>query len=75
MLVCCPGIHDCIRDNGTNRDATGGGPGLRINWVRRIVGNKRVDKRRMDELRGLKEHFKKKLMRNCLGWPCGKNGI
>ena len=39
QLVCYPGIQERIRDNGTNRETTGGGPGA-----------KRADKRRMDEL-------------------------
>ena len=41
------------------------------NLVRRIVGVKRADKRRTDELRvevGVKDNFKKKLARNCLTW-------
>ena len=36
------------------------------NWIRRIVGVKRADKRRLDEQRvevGVKESFKKKLVR------------
>ena len=41
------------------------------NGIRRIVGVKREDKRRKDELRvevGVKESFKNKLMRNRLKW-------
>ena len=45
------------------------------NWIRRIMGVKRVDKRRMGRLRvevGVKESFKKQLVR-CTGrlkWAC-----
>ena len=36
-----PGIHDCTRDDGTNRETTGEGPVLRKNnLVRIIVGVK-----------------------------------
>ena len=41
------------------------------NWVRRIAGVKRIDKRRMEELReevGLKESFTKKLVMSRLRW-------
>ena len=41
------------------------------NWIRRIVGVNRADKRRLDRLRvevGVKESFKKKLARNSLKW-------
>ena len=50
------------------------------NWIRRIMGVKRVDKRRMDELRmevGVIESFKRKLVRSRLelaGHNNGKNG-
>ena len=40
-------------------------------WIRRIVGVKRADKRKMNELRvevGVKESFKKKLVRIRLKW-------
>ena len=39
------------------------------NWIGRIVGVKRADKRELDELRGevrVKESFKKKLVRSNL---------
>ena len=29
QLVYYPGIHECARDGGTNRETTGEGPGLR----------------------------------------------
>ena len=41
------------------------------NWIRRIKGVKREDKRRMEELRvevGVKTSFKKKLMKSKLKW-------
>ena len=41
------------------------------NWIRRIVGVKRADKRRMDELGmqvGMKESFKKRRVRRRLKW-------
>ena len=41
------------------------------NQMRRIVGAKRADKRKLDELRGdvrVKESFKKKLLRCRLKW-------
>ena len=41
------------------------------NWMRRIVGVKTADKRRMDKLRmdiGAKDSFKKKLVRSRLKW-------
>ena len=41
------------------------------NWIRRIVGVKRANKRRMDELRvevGVRETFKKKLVRGRVKW-------
>ena len=41
------------------------------NLVRRIVGVKRTEKRRTDELRvevGVKDNFKKKLVRSSLTW-------
>ena len=41
------------------------------NWVRRIVGVKRADNRRMEELGmeiGFKESFKKKLVKSRLKW-------
>ena len=38
--MCCPGIHECIRDDDTNRETTGEGPGA-----------ERADQRRMGELR------------------------
>ena len=41
------------------------------NWVRRIAGVKRIDKERMEELReevGVKEGFRRKLVRNRLKW-------
>ena len=44
---------------------------MKNNWIRRILGVKRADKRRMEELRvevGMKERFKKKLVRNNLKW-------
>ena len=42
------------------------------NWLRRIGGVKRADKRRMDELLGeigIKENVKKQLVRGSLKWP------
>ena len=42
------------------------------NWINRIMGVKREDKRRRDELRvevGVKDSFKKKLVRSRLKWP------
>ena len=49
------------------------------NWVRRTAGVKRIDKRRMEELReevGVKENLTRKLVRSWqkVGWTCGKNG-
>ena len=54
------------------------------NWARRIAGVKRIDKRRMEELReeaGVRESHKeaggsltRKLVRSRLKWACGKNG-
>ena len=41
------------------------------NWIRRIVGVKKADKRRTDELRvevGVKDSFKKTLVRSALKW-------
>ena len=41
------------------------------NWVRRIAGVKRIDTRRMDQLReevGVKENLTRKLMRSRLKW-------
>ena len=41
------------------------------NWVRRIVGVKRINKRRMEELReevSVKESFTRKLVRSRLRW-------
>ena len=29
QLVCYPGIHECTRDDGTNKETTGEGQGLR----------------------------------------------
>ena len=29
QLVCYPGTHESTRDDGTNRETTGEGPGLR----------------------------------------------
>ena len=40
-----------------------------INWVRRIAGVKRIDKRRMEELREEVGEEPDKV-----GWTCGKNG-
>ena len=45
------------------------------NWVRRIAGVDRIDKRRMEELReeaGVRASLTKKLAK--VGWTCGKNG-
>ena len=47
QLVCYASIHECTRDDGTNRESTGEGPGLqKNNLVRIIVGVKRADKRK-----------------------------
>ena len=46
-------------------------------WIRRIAGEKRADKKRMDKLRvavGVKESLKKKLVRSRWGRSSGKNG-
>ena len=49
-LVCYPGVHVWIRDDGTDRKER---PGLRkeLNWIRRFVRVKRTYKRRIDKLR------------------------
>ncbi len=74
--MCYPGIHDCTRDDGTNRE-TPEGPGSRqTNQIRIIVGVKRADKRNMDELRvevGVNK-MKKKLVRSCWAGHLGTNG-
>ena len=74
----CETVHECTRDDGTNIETR-----LRFEEEkkpgRRIVGVKRADKRRMDELRvevGVKEHFQKKLA-SCVTWAGharGKDG-
>ena len=46
------------------------------NWVRRIAGVKRVDKRRIEELGeeiGVNESFWRKLVRSRLKWVLGTN--
>ena len=37
------------------------------NWIRRIVGVKRADKRKLDQF-GVKENYKKKLVRSRFKW-------
>ena len=51
-------IHEQTRDDGTNRETTGEGPGLRKYPGKKNVGAKRDENRRLDELRvevGVKE--------------------
>ena len=44
------GIHESTRDDGTNRETTGEGPGLRINNLNRII----VRVKRADEKKWMK---------------------
>ena len=53
-MVCL--IHECTRDDGTNRETTGEGPDWQKELVRIIVGIKRPV--------GVKEHSKKKLAKS-----------
>ena len=65
--MCYPGIHLWPRDDDTNRGTTGERAGLRHQLDKKNRGVKRVDKRRMDELRvevGVTGSFKKKLARS-----------
>ena len=60
--MCYSDIYVWPRDDGTYRETTGEGAALRKELVRRIVGNKRADNRRIGELRvevGEKESVKK----------------
>ena len=69
--MCYPGIHECTTNDGTNIGTTGECPGLRNKLIRRTVGEKRSDKKTMDELSvevGVKESIKKKLVRSRLIW-------
>ena len=65
--MCYPSIHVWLRNNGANREQE---KVCKNNWIRRIEGVKRTDKR-IDELRvevGVKESFKKTLVRSGLNW-------
>ena len=63
-----PGIHEWTGDEALTEKQEKVQV-CEINLVRRIVGDKRADKRRMDELRvevGVKENFKNKLAMSSL---------
>ena len=47
QFVGYPGIHECIRDDGTSRETTGRGSDLKNNLVRIIVRVKRADKKKV----------------------------
>ena len=71
--MCYIGIRECTRDDDTKKYTTVEGPSLHTQkkLVRRIMGVKIADKRRMDELRvevRLNENAKKKLIRSRLKW-------
>ena len=51
QLVCYSSIHEWIRDNSTNRETFQKVQVCENNPVRRIMGVKRPDKKRTDELR------------------------
>ena len=46
QLVCYPDIHERTRDDVTNKETTGEGPGLQKNTIRIIVGVKREESNR-----------------------------
>ena len=59
------------RDHGDDGKTTRETASLREYWVRRTAGVKRIDKRRMEELReevGVKESLTRKLVRSRLKW-------
>ena len=65
QLVGYPGIHECIRDDGTSRETSGGGSGLKKQPGKNNREVKRADKTKSYEMRvevGVKESSKKKLM-------------
>ena len=75
--MCYPGIHECTRDDVTNRETTEEGPRFaKNNLVKTIVGVKRADKRRIDEIMtvevGVTESIKKELVVSYSSCSCGK---
>ena len=69
QLVCYSGIHEWTKDAMVLTEKQEKVQVCETNLVRRIVGVKRADKRRTDELRvevGVKDSFKKKLARSSL---------